>query len=621
MSFDSTKTTLEKLLEQVHSGELQLPEFQRDYVWSEDAVVSLLSSIARGYPVGALLTLERGGEVDFQPRGIEGTSFGSVEPDHLLLDGQQRMTSLYQALYTASPAYLKNVKGLKVERHLFVHIPTAVREGQSFEDAIQLVGGDRRRMKPFGREVDLDVSTTALQFEQHMFPLDQVFDEDDWIYGWRDYWKERGEDVSDQERRFKQNVIKRIQKYEMPIIRLTKENGREAVCTIFEKVNVGGVKLDAFELLTAIYAGKEFDLRRDWAGTKAEHGRLGRIRKTTPDNGVFAKLGNLDFLQACTILHTRDVRADRAAEGKEGADLPPVSCKRETLLSLPLDAYQRHADAVESGFIEAAKFLNDQRILWGWDVPYPPQIVALASLFAVLKNKANNAAFRQQLARWFWSGVLGEYYGSSTETKIARDVVEIEAWLDGGPLPRTLFDTHFQTDRLLTLRTRGSAAYKGFHALLMRSGCIDFVSGKGVELMTVYQDPIDIHHVFPVDWCEKNGIAPATYNSIVNKTPMSAETNRAILRGDAPSVYLARIEKRTGMTSDALDDILRTHLIDPSLLRADDFEGFFADRMAKLSALAGNAMGKEAIAQTAPEEGVAPDDMTVDEENRMEAVE
>jgi hypothetical protein len=136
--------------------------------------------------------------------------------------------------------------------------------------------------------------------------------------------------------------------------------------------------------------------------------------------------------------------------------------------------------------------------------------------------------------------------------------------------------------------------------------------------MTVYQDPIDIHHAFPVDWCEKQGIPPAIYNSIVNKTPMSAETNRAILRGDAPSVYLKRIEDRTGLTSDALDAILRTHLIDPALLRADDFDAFFEDRKGKLAALAGEAMGKAVIAESAADEGL-PEDITADEEARMEA--
>jgi uncharacterized protein with ParB-like and HNH nuclease domain len=84
VSFDSTKNTLEKLLEQVDEGSLQLPEFQRDYVWTEEAVVSLLASIAKGYPVGALLLLERGGEVDFQPRAIEGVDLPKGKQPDLL---------------------------------------------------------------------------------------------------------------------------------------------------------------------------------------------------------------------------------------------------------------------------------------------------------------------------------------------------------------------------------------------------------------------------------------------------------------------------------------------------------------------------------------------------------
>ena len=356
-------------------------------------------------------------------------------------------------------------------------------------------------------------------------------------------------------------------------------------------------------------------------GTPSEHGRLGRIRAATPANGVFAKLGNLDFLQACTLLHTREVRATRSAEGKTGSDLPPLSCQREVLLALPLAAYRKHAASVEKGFVEAARFLNQQHVLWGQDVPYPSQIVALAALFAVLGSKSEYAEWRTRLALWYWSGVLGEHYGAAVETKIARDVGELESWLAAdGAVPRTMFDCVFQADRLLSLRTRGSAAYKGFHALMMRSGCRDFLSGKSVELMTVYQDPIDVHHVFPVAWCEKQGIAPGIYNSIVNKTPMAAATNRAMLRGDAPSVYLARIEERSGLATAALDELLASHLIDPALLRTDDFDAFFADRKARLAALASTAMGKAAIAGSPDSSDLAieDDDTTLDEADTLE---
>jgi hypothetical protein len=451
-----------------------------------------------------------------------------------------------------------------------------------------------------------------------MFPLDRTYHERDWIYGWRDYWRDRGVDVTDLEKRFDREILRHIQQYEVPIIKLSKDNGREAVCTIFEKVNVGGVKLDAFELVTAIYAGEEFDLRRDWSGTTKEHGRLGRIRKSTPEHGVHAQLASLDFLQACTVLHTLEQREAARAAGKQGLDLPQVSCKREAVLALPLAAYRKFADLVEEGFVEAGGFLNEQKILWGRDVPYPPQVVALAALFATLGSKAKNAAHREKLARWYWSGVLGEYYGSATETKIARDVPELVAWLDGAAAPRTLEESLFQISRLHSLRSRGSAAYKGFHALLMRSGCRDFISGKAVELMTVYSNPLDIHHIFPKAWCEANGIPPRVYNSIINKTALSAETNRTI-GGNAPSVYLAKVEKRTGMAAPDVDSILETHLIDPALLRSDDFEAFFAEREKRLAALASEAMGKPVVGDAGALEGVVgEEDLSVDEEETLE---
>src|SRR5438477_523785 len=84
---------------------------------------------------------------------------------------------------------------------------------------------------------------------------------------------------------------------------------------------------------------------------------------------------------------------------------------------------------------------------------------------------------------------LGEQYGSSTESKMARDVPEIVSWImENGPKPRSVEEAIFQQDRLKSLRSRLSAAYKALHALVMRHGCRDFISGKGFELMTFYND-------------------------------------------------------------------------------------------------------------------------------------
>lgn len=601
--FDTTKEDLKDILRDVDEGKLQLPDFQRDYVWDDEDVRSLIASIAKGFPVGALLTLETGGEVNFKPRLLEGVTPCEVAPGALLLDGQQRMTSLYQALYAPTPVQTRSPQNKRIARYYFVDIQAAVDAGADFFDAIVGVPADRILRSHFGRKIERDLSTPAKQFEQDMFPLNRIFDSHHWIYDWRDHAKADGRDVYELERAFFRRVIDVIDRYKMPIIRLDKTNQREAICLVFEKVNVGGQKLDAFELVTAIYAAQRFDLRQDWNGA-TKPAAVGRKQRMigTPPRDVLTGLASTDFLQACTLLHTCQRRGEAQADGKAGKELPQVTCKRDALLALPLNAYREHADALEAGFIETARFLNAHKIIRGKDIPYPPLRVALASVFAILGHAAKTAHAEHQLAQWFWSVALGELYGSATESRLARDVPELVTWLrDQTRPPRSLDEAVFQSLRLKSLRTRGSAAYKAIHALLMQQGCRDFISGKPTDVMTFFNDDIDIHHIFPKAWCKKHGLAPKAYDAIINKTPLSKRSN-ILVGGDAPSVYLRKIEQRQHLTSDELDAILRTHLIEPAFLRNDDFEGFYTARQQALEGLVGEAMGKAVVREAGADE-------------------
>ena len=282
-------------------------------------------------------------------------------------------------------------------------------------------------------------------------------------------------------------------------------------------------------------------------------------------------------------------------QGLRDKELPQISCKRDALLGLPLNAYRKCADAVEAGFIEAGGFLNELKIIWHKDIPYPPILVGLASAFAILGRNAQTAAAKQQMAQWFWSVTLGELYGSSTESRLARDVPEVVEWIGNhSSRPRSLDGALFQRDRLRSLQSRLSAAYKGLNALLMQYGCRDFITGRGADLMTFFNDKIDIHHIFPQDWCKKKGIKPGVFNAITNKTPLSKLSSIAI-GGDAPSVYLKRIEDKQRLSATSLDDILRTHLVEPEHLRNDDFEGFFEARTPALASLVARAMGKPVV--------------------------
>ena len=164
----------------------------------------------------------------------------------------------------------------------------------------------------------------------------------------------------------------------------------------------------------------------------------------------------------------------------------------------------------------------------------------------------------------------------------------------------------FRADRLKTMRMRLSAAYKGVNALLMKEGAQDFRSGQKFDHTIFFGENVDIHHIFPQDWCKKQGIKPKVYDSIINKTPLSYRTNR-IIGGVAPSQYLAKLEKgdatTPSITSDKINAYLRSHLIDPSLLRGDSFEAFMVDRKKQLLALIEKATGKVAYMGSVQEEG------------------
>lgn len=611
-AFKTNPFYLHELLKDCSSGVLQLPDFQRSWVWDENRIKSLIASVSRAFPVGALMTLETGGDVDFKPRPIEGApeAAKAVAPRSLLLDGQQRMTSLYQVSLRGSVVETITPKKKKVRRWFYIDILKALDSGTDREEAIIGIPKDKLVRENFGREVLLDLSSPEREFENLLYPVSQIFDWDDWQDGYHEYWKD--EDKRALFKAFKKEVLESFKTYQLPVITLDRSTSKEAVCVVFEKVNTGGKPLDAFELVTAMYAADGHELRKDWYGDgKANAGRHGRLaaalKLADAEKGILAEVGNTDFLQVISLFHTRERRRQAEAEGKQGKELPQVTGNRQALLSLPLEAYLKYQIQAERGFLTAAKFLHMQHIYRIYDLPYQSQIIPLAAILADVGDAWEHEAVRTKLVQWYWNGVFGELYGSAVDTRIAKDFMEVPAWIRGGQPPSTVSETIFRADRLKTMRMRLSAAYKGVNALLMKEGARDFRSGQGFDHTVFFGENVDIHHIFPQAWCRSKGLKPDVFDSIINKTPLSYRTNR-IIGGDSPSGYLSKLEAGSASTSPIsplnLDTYLSSHLIDPSLLRADMFDAFMADRQAKLLALIEKAMGKVSYRGDVPEEGI-----------------
>jgi hypothetical protein len=220
---------------------------------------------------------------------------------------------------------------------------------------------------------------------------------------------------------------------------------------------------------------------------------------------------------------------------------------------------------------------------------------------AMLGERCEHDGVRSKLLQWYWCGVFGELYGSAVESRFARDLPEVLAWMDTGPEPTTIRDANFFPSRLLTLRTRNSAAYKGVHALLLRDGALDFRSGDPIESQLYFDENVDIHHIFPKDWCIRQGIESKHYDSIVNKTPLSAKTNRTV-GNRAPSAYLTLLQQQAGIGEQRMDEILESHNIYPLAARLDEFHEFFRIREAELLRRIENAMGKPVVGVSPPQE-------------------
>ncbi len=566
-----------------------MPDFQRGWVWDEDHVQSLLVSIARSFPVGAVMLMETGGEVTFQVRPIEGleSKVKDVKPDKLILDGQQRLTSLTQAVALSEPVNTRTAKGKEVKRHYYFDIKTALEGEEYLDQAVISVDEHKQIRSNFGRDIELDLSTRELECKQLYFPCDQILN----CSAWEIALYKCAPNSFETYMEFRELVIDAFRSYQLPIIELKKETSKEAVCLVFEKVNTGGVSLSVFELITASYAAEGFNLRDDWFGSEIRNveSRLGRI----VEEPLMEFVSSTDFLQAIALHFTHKRKLNDIAEGKTGKQVRPVSVKRSAVLDLTLQTYRDYADKAEQGFKQAARFLRQECFFSPKEIPYSTQLIPLAAVMTNLGSRWHEPKIYEKLSRWFWCGVLGELYGGAVETRIANDFEELQVWFeDDSQIPRTITDASFDPDRLDYLKSRLSAAYKGINVLVLREGAKDFFWKGTVQELEQQDISLDIHHIFPKAWCQVQGISPKVYDSMINKTPISYKANRKI-GGSAPSAYLHAIQsdKQVQSTDDTMNVILQSHCIDSTSLRNDDFDAFWKDRKERLVSLIKVVMG------------------------------
>ena len=601
MGFITPSYDLLDLFKRIDRGDIQVPDFQQDYTWDEDHIRSLLVTVLRGYPVGAVTVLDtRDEKMRFKPRPLAGAPATDNNPGMLLLDGEQRLTTLYHCLRGSGNIRTTNFRNETVMRRYFVDLRRAVSEALLPDESVFAVDDDGYVCSHFGPSLDYPLDREEAYIRSGCVPVSMLLSEE----GTRIILsmaahvagsvnaaadgassKSTSTDSTASEQQlnyaelaeFHNRVLFPLAGYDVPMIRLSRETASAGVGTIFAHANRSGKDMDVFDLVTAVFASEDEDFRLadDWAK------REKALRKYPALNGIT----RTQFLSAVSLYSTAD-------SGHAGG-------QREDILNLNLSEYLAAADKLQITFQEVAEFLRQRCIFNQEQVPYTAQIIPLAVILARLAPITGCLSSQQawdKLNRWFWSGVFGELYGSdAVKLRAARDVEEVCAWILGTreEEPKSVREAEFKESRLNSA-DESSGIYHALYALLMARGARDWRSAKVFDKTSFFELSTGFHQIFPDTWCAKFQVDPALASSVLNHTPMGKRTE-VVIDGQSPARYLSRVQSKSIMEDAEFDTVLASHELNAELLHDADFDGFIRDRRERFVGMVEHAMGKNII--------------------------
>jgi hypothetical protein len=555
--FRTNPVSLPYLLSSIHERRLALPDFQRDFVWDAPATEELVESIARSFPAGSLLFMPWRARA-FTPRAIQGAPpLDGMTPHELILDGQQRLSSLYQACYGVG------------DYRYFVDLKPLL-EGDEIEEAVFY--RHRNRSGPY--------ATLDQQAERLVLPLGVLFGRSGGFHAWRDdildRRPEQGDDRADLRDRIRavyERRLKTIEDYRFPVVVLDDATTLEAVCSIFETLNRTGIRLSVFDLLAARFYAQGLDLRRLWD-------------ETVKGIGVLAEfdIDRYHVLQAIA-LRTRG------------------SVKRGDVLDLSVAEVEAQWDVVLQGYRAALEMVRDEcgvkAAKW---LPYGYLLVAMSAVWreAIGGGGAAAGANRGRLKRWFWCSSFAQTYDRAANSQATRDFHELRRWTNGGDEPETVAQFAFDATRLREITPKQQSIYRALMALVLCHGAADFHTARELTPASIAAERIDDHHIFPRAHLNPPADAPRQplqlVDCILNRTLIDARTNQRIGKR-SPRDYLAEVRAELDAldaTGAAFQQLLASHLLPlgpGSPLLEDAFEPFLDARsellLAQLRAVTG----------------------------------
>ena len=590
--------SLTTMIDRLREGRYMIPDFQREFEWDPGDIRELMKSIFRDYYIGSLL-LWKGKADNFKTLACEPLyGFpGDGDKTHIVLDGQQRLTAMYYAfLAPKEPAPNRKNRFL-----FFIRVDKFMEE--AYDEAFDYDWTQRGEKLLADRDA---------QFDDHMFPLDVVgqgiFKLVNWLQDYREHWraKETAAKNSDDgdacqvagrhaanARAFGEHVQGIMQQYQIAYIELDQDLEIDKVCDIFTQINSRGIRLDVFDLINALLKPKGLQLKNLWreAAPKLDFVETARM--------------NVYILQVMSILQQAYCSPKYLYYLLPGQEKkvrnPDGSLRRDVLVQNVSDFEKCWHEAVEA-LVDAINLLRHPQefgAISSQHLPYVsilPVFAALhASALALPDNRRLDA--RDKLRHWYWASVFTNRYSGSVESTSTRDFLDLKNWFNDDDAQPPLIAEFRMQFRNLDLRRetrRGTSVYNGIYNLLVLRGAQDWMTGAAPQ----YGD-LDDHHIVPKSW-SKERILDTSIDAILNRTPLTAETNRK-LNDRLPNEYLPELVEASGevkvrktlgshFISQAAFDILLRNPFTPS-----DYEDFCKERQRTLQEAIEDLLVKERL--------------------------
>lgn len=502
------------ITQEINSGAIKVPAFQRGFVWTQEQIIALLDSIYNNFPIGSVLLWETEERLD-ATRNVGGFLIPETKEKSqvkYILDGQQRLSTVY-ALFNAEKKQDFSDDKYKMDIGLF----------DIYFDLDQCKFLSEQEIK--GPAVNLLKAGSLLDFNSLMGETVKL-------------------NLSDKLKNRALDLYARFIGYQIPIVTIS-ERQKDEVGIIFERINNSNTDLNTLDLMVAWTWSTDFHLR------EAIDELLEELSKKDFDD-----VPHKVILQTISAIIQKDV-------------------KTKQILKLdPKEVREKFSEFVES-MERACDFLSTDLSVTREFLPHAQQLVSLSYFFSLVTSP--NGEQSEVLKKWFWKTAFSKRYSAQTDDKINDDLVFFDkvSTNDFSGLDNYTYSIDINSLKQQKLK-KDHPFVRSFLLLLAHKQPLDLVNGNKVDIrepLSKYNRK-EYHHIFPQAFLKAQNKDTEIINSICNFCFLPSVNNKKVSDG-APSDYFFNLIPKN-KTDQILKSNLMPMEMD--IYHKDDFERFLEAR-------------------------------------------